>query len=547
MIAFMLLVMVCYGTYHNRKQRAYMIKRIKESYGKANTREYKDGEFNHISGYHYNHLSGVDFHIDDITWNDLDMDRIFREMDRAQSSAGDEYLYHMLRSPRLKADERLEEVIAHYMSHPEDRLKMCTALNDMGRTGKYSIYDYINNLDVLDKRDVYREYVLLLLYVAAIVFTVITKSPIGGVILCGLLMYAGGSYFSGKKKIEPYIVSFSYVFRLLSGTRKVLACSDDGISKEKDRLRTACEGMSGFSRFSSLVMSQGSSDPIQIVLDYIKIFTHVDIIRFYGMRKQVMEHADDIDEMLTVIGFIDACIAIGSYREYLGTYCIPEFVEGGYEAKGLYHPLLTDPVANDVSLRRGMLLTGSNASGKSTMLKTIALSAVLAQSVNTVPAVSYKAPAYRVYTSLSVNDDIVQGYSYYMAEIMSLKLIVDEGKNEATPILACVDEVLRGTNTVERISASTVIMRQLSEVNGLILAATHDLELTDLLKDRYDNYHFEELIEGNDIRFNYKLMPGRASTKNAIRLLSITGYDDELVKEADDMVHRFEETGVFSL
>ncbi len=541
------LVIICYGTFQNKKLRAYRIKRIRESYGKANDRKYSDGEYAHIPGYHYNHLKGAPFCLDEITWNDLDMDRIYHEMDRTQSSAGDEYLYHMLRSPGFAADARLEEVISYYMSHPKERLALSIALSDMGRTGKYSIYDYINNLDVLNGRDVIREYILLAAYVVVIALMLLIHSPVIGVLLAALVIYAGITYFAGKKKIEPYIVSFSYVFRLLTGTKKIIACRDEGIEKELDRLGTSFGRMAGFSRFSSIVMAPGSSDPIQILLDYIKIFTHIDIIRFYGMRGQIMDHIDDIDDMLTVIGFLDSCIAIGSYREYLGNYCVPEFDQGSYNAKGLYHPLLSDPVSNDVTLSRGMLLTGSNASGKSTMLKTIALSALLAQSINTVPADSYKAPAYRIYTSLSVNDDILHGDSYYMAEIKSLKLIVDEGKNEETPILACVDEVLRGTNTVERISASTVIMRQLSEANGLILAATHDLELTELLEDCYDNYHFEELIEGEDIRFNYKLMPGRATTKNAIRLLSITGYDEDLVKEADDMARRFEKTGVFSL
>ncbi len=547
MLGAIALIMICYGTFHNKRQRAYRIKCIKDSYGTPCRRKYGDGEYVHIPGYHYNHLQNVDFNIDDITWNDLDMDRIYHEMNRTLSSAGDEYLYHLLRSPRLHADMRLEEVITYFMDHPDERLKLSVALSDMGRTGKYSIYDYINNLDVLNGRDVRKEYLLLILYVAAIAFMAISGSPVGGVVLALVLIYAGITYFSGKKKIEPYIVSFSYVFRLLSAAGQIRKCGNDGIKKEMDGLKEACDKMAGLGRFSGIVMSTPSSDPLQILMDYIKIFTHIDIIRFYGMRKQIMDHSKDIDLMLTIIGFLDASIAIGSYREYLGTYCVPDLTGDKYEATGLYHPLLSDPVANDVCLDRGMLLTGSNASGKSTMLKTIALSALLAQSVNTVPATSYKAPAYRIYTSLAVNDDIMQGDSYYMAEIKSLKLIVDEGKEEETPILACVDEVLRGTNTVERISASTVIMKQLSEVNGLILAATHDIELTDLLADCYDNYHFEELIEGRDIRFNYKLMPGKATSKNAIRLLSLTGYDEELVREASDMAKRYEETGVFSI
>ena len=110
-------------------------------------------------------------------------------------------------------------------------------------------------------------------------------------------------------------------------------------------------------------------------------------------------------------------------------------------------------------------------------------------------------------------------------------------------MLCFVDEVLRGTNTVERIAASTEILRSLDKKNCICFAATHDIELTHLLTKNYDNYHFEEDIADNDISFSYKIMCGRATTRNAIRLLGIMGYDKQIIEEAEQMANHFMKTG----
>ena len=110
-------------------------------------------------------------------------------------------------------------------------------------------------------------------------------------------------------------------------------------------------------------------------------------------------------------------------------------------------------------------------------------------------------------------------------------------------MLLFVDEVLRGTNTVERIAAATQILRSLSEYKALAFAATHDIEMTELLKNEYDNYHFEEKIEKDSIVFPYRLLPGKASTKNAIRLLHLMGYDAEITEKASRQAENFVETG----
>ena len=110
-------------------------------------------------------------------------------------------------------------------------------------------------------------------------------------------------------------------------------------------------------------------------------------------------------------------------------------------------------------------------------------------------------------------------------------------------MLCCIDEVLRGTNTVERIAASAEILRCFAQTKTLCFAATHDLELTGLLEDVYDNYHFSEQIVDGDVCFSYKLKTGPSNSCNAIALLDSLGYDRTLVEKARQRADRFMSLG----
>ena len=129
-------------------------------------------------------------------------------------------------------------------------------------------------------------------------------------------------------------------------------------------------------------------------------------------------------------------------------------------------------------------------------------------------------------------------------EIKALKRIVNAAEiNAKNPLLCFVDEVLRGTNTVERIAASTQILEKLSENNVICFAATHDIELTHLLENKYDNFHFEEEVKKGDVLFSYRLLGGRAHTRNAIKLLEIIGFSKDIINKADNMANSFLKTG----
>ena len=186
--------------------------------------------------------------------------------------------------------------------------------------------------------------------------------------------------------------------------------------------------------------------------------------------------------------------------------------------------------------------SGANSSGKSTYLKTVALAVLMAQSICTVLAERYEAAAFRIYTSMALRDDLLAGESYYIVETKSLKRILDAAE-EASPILCVVDEVLRGTNTVERIAASSEVLRAMADDGLLCLAATHDIELCELLQDCFDLYHFEEQVGENEMLFDYVIRPGKASSRNAINLLQLMGFDRHIVDRAHQKANRYLETG----
>jgi DNA mismatch repair ATPase MutS len=241
-------------------------------------------------------------------------------------------------------------------------------------------------------------------------------------------------------------------------------------------------------------------------------------------------------------------LSICYYRASLdGKYCTPEFVsDEEYRIEEGYHPLLENPVPNSITLKRGLLLTGSNASGKSTFLKMSAINSIFAQTIHTCTALAYRGRLYRIYSSMALRDDLNLGDSYYMAEIKSLKRVIDAARDkEAAPVLCFVDEVLRGTNTTERIAASSMVLDYFTKEGVFCFAATHDGELCGILADKYDIYHFEGDMTGGDVIFDYRIRTGPATTRNAIKLLESIGYDKSIVTAAEAMAEYFDKEGIW--
>ena len=145
---------------------------------------------------------------------------------------------------------------------------------------------------------------------------------------------------------------------------------------------------------------------------------------------------------------------------------------------------------------------------------------------------------------MALEDDLLAGESYYVTEIKSIRRILTVAEQER-PVLCVVDEVLRGTNTAERIAASSAILETLFDAGVLCLAATHDLELCALLAGKYRMCHFAETVGEGSMDFDYRLREGPARSRNAIRLLGMMGFDAGLVSKAERRAKRYLETGAW--
>ena len=537
-----------------KNQEKLFKKYLRENYGKEPPKEYSLERFARLGSYLERHKE--EKQLDDITWNDLGMDEVFRRIDRTYSAAGEEYLYYTLRniSCGREALEHLEEVVNWLQEQENIKVRIQLLMKRLGHLGKYSLYDYLDNLDYLGERS-NRKIVLGNLLYLPFLLLLFVQPAMGtiGIVLC--MLWHIMTYFREKKVIEPYIISFAYVLRLIDVCEELEKQKIPVYRRELDELREALKSLRELRRGAYWVMAgnQGKSggNPLDILADYLRMILHLDIWQFNLMLRKLRLKTNEVDRLLGITGYLDMAISVGGFRRSLEGYCIPQLEENANKVylhmEGGWHPLLTHPVKNSIRADRGVLLTGSNASGKSTFLKMVAVNAVLAQTIHTCTAESYHAPVFRIFSSMALRDSIQNGESYYIVEIRSLKRILDAAQTETAPVLSFVDEVLRGTNTVERIAAATQILIHLSESGVLCFTATHDIEMTELLKDCYDNYHFEEVIRDGDISFPYELLPGRAGTRNAIRLLALMGYDKEITERAAAQAEDFIQTGKWSV
>ena len=549
-----LLIFFGYQANKNKKNKQARIRKyLNDLWGKESDREYPGVQFERIRKY-FDALKRSDF-VDDITWNDLGMDNIFMAMNYTQSSIGEDCLYDRLRRMDY-TDEELKEfdrLVDYFYSNKDVAIKYLETFAQIGRTKSISVYDFIHNLTKIGIRSNAVHYLYGATLLSAIALIFITP-PFGILATIFTVCVNIIQYYKLKGQVEGYFLCCGYLTGVIVYSKDIFELGDNELNEYTSELKGLYKELLPIIKNSFLLGGNTVSGSIgEIFMEYLRMLFHIDLIKFNSMTKLTIEKLDKIDRMYELMGYIESACAVAFYRahfnEYYGYFCKPDFKDDkeGLRTEEIYHPLLESPVANTIDETRCVLLTGSNASGKSTFLKTIGLNAILAQTIYTCSAKCFVMKRCKVYSSMSLRDDLQNNESYYIVEIKALKRIIDAA-NTGEQIICFVDEVLRGTNTVERVSASTEILKSFAddkERNVLCYAATHDIELTHLLEEWYGNYHFEEQIVDDDVLFNYELNSGRATSRNAISLLKVMGYDEEIIKAARARADRFTETGKY--
>ena len=196
------------------------------------------------------------------------------------------------------------------------------------------------------------------------------------------------------------------------------------------------------------------------------------------------------------------------------------------DVQDIKHPMLNENVciANDfISNDDINIITGSNMSGKSSFMKTIAVNLILANCGSNVCATSFTFTFLRMFTSIKVSDDINKNISTFYGELLRIKNIIDYSKEITYPMIVFIDEIFKGTNYNDRIFGAKEIIKLLSTLNCIVIISTHDFELCQIDNKSIYNYHFEERYENGNIIFDYKLLKGKCKTTNARFLMNSIG------------------------
>lgn len=537
----------------NIKRNRQIKERIEKDWGNDIEEEYSEDDLKTIAEYFNNRRKDEEkeFFIDEITWNDLNMNSIFKKMNNTESSPGEQYLYNMLREP-LYDEKKLEErnnLISFFQEHEDERKKIQYILAKLGKARNCFISDYFYEKDEKRKSSLmyYRILAAMPIIGAAIVFLNI---HIGVIVIFASILVNMFTYYKEKGEINHKLEAFKYIIQIIKHSALILKEDIKELENYNIKLKEAFKGIKSIKNTSFTTGSNGTD--VGMISEYISILFLRDLINYERMSDLLMKKSKEFKIIFEVVGTIDSLIAVAAYRKRLNYYVIPELIkcnnkrEATCTFKDIVHPLIKEPIPNCLEMTDSILITGSNASGKSTFLKTIAINIILAQTIYTSLAKEFKCCYFKIYTSMALKDDIFNNESYYIVETKSLKRIIDSANREI-PTICFVDEILRGTNTVERISASAQVLKYLTLNNCICVAATHDVELTHILEKYFTNYHFQEKIDNNEITFDYRVHEGRSTTQNAIKLLGILGYSNTIVEKAQEKANKFLNDGVWEI
>lgn len=469
--------------------------------------------------------------LDDITWEDLEMDQIFTRINHTNSFIGEQMLFHKLH--RLRAEENfdLESRLDFLDQNEKERLDIEIKLFRIGKgTSAYYLPEFLRNTDLWEIGNSFALHILQVLLACFFFMSFFFENIffVAGLVCIAILNLM--IYLNLKMKYEIYLESLGEFLRIYEFADWMVRYDKAGLFST-DSVKRAVKSLKGLSKgvmkINDRKQSNMTGDVLAILAEYIWGATLLDVSMFNHIMKIIYDKQADVMTLLEFAGEIDSEIAVLSYRKSLDFWCAPHFEDCGMRVRGLVHPLLEHPVKNDFVLKDRAVITGANASGKSTFMKAVAINCILAQTINTCTADRMSLGRMYVMTCMSLRDDVMTGESYYYREARYLKRMIDV-IDARIPVLCVIDEILKGTNTGERIAASKAILEYIGNTDSMVLVATHDSELTE--SAYYRKYHFENRISNGDIQFDYKIQEGNSRQSNAIALLELLKYHKSIIE-----------------
>ncbi|MFK8102223.1 MAG: DNA mismatch repair protein MutS [Saprospiraceae bacterium] len=493
-----------------------------------------------------NDMETTEYTLSDRSVEDLDFHDFFASIDRTTSAVGQQYLYDRLR--RLETSEAkaaaLESELNFYTQDEKRTVALQKILSQLSTSNDY-YFPFLIFGDLPPRLNFFS----VIRVLQMITFLSIFASIFYPSFLLLLILIFGINLFLHywhKMRIGNFAAIFARLVRLTKTAKQLLVYTqpEKGIDATLTKQIHQVEKLTGKVLLLKTENLQGNeiTSLIWYIFELFKIITLTEISTFHTVVDDIQVARPAIKSLFDFIGKIDLRLSINRLRTELPFYSQPIFTAAQKEMElvGIYHPLVKNCVENDLHLvNKSLLLTGSNMSGKTTFIRTVNLNLIAAQTMNTSFSKKYRAPILAIASSIRITDDLQEDKSYYMEEVAAIGHLIDCAE-QAPQFLFTIDEVFKGTNTIERISAAKAILAYLTQKNNIVFVSTHDIELTELLSDTYELHYFQESIADEKLSFDYKIKQGALKQKNAIRILEIAGYPKEILAEARRLTVKFE-------
>jgi len=305
------------------------------------------------------------------------------------------------------------------------------------------------------------------------------------------------------------------------------------IEKIKHRIKNK-EGLEFFKqldKLSSIIDAiSNRRNPFYVFFNILALWDFQNII---ALERWKQKSAKVLKDWFDALGSMEALASLAVIRLENAAWVMPVICDGKeavFETKRIGHPLLTGKSThNDFAIDhkvKVLMITGSNMSGKSTLLRTAGINLVLAYAGAPVCARLFQASIMGINTCMRVTDNLGDNISSFYAELLRIKKIVTEAETGKRGFFL-LDEIFKGTNSLDRHTGAKALINKLSLTNSIGLVSTHDLELCELEREnnRIANYHFQEYYQAGRIYFDYQLRPGPSTTRNALYLMQLAGID----------------------
>jgi len=498
--------------------------------------------FDLISLFHKNISTKLDESelVDNKTWSDLNLDDIFSILDRNTSPIGQQYLYHLLHKYEKNSDKLTKrfKLIEYFKNNSELRELLQLEFARLDETSSYFIAPLIYGK--LPSRPKYYFLFFALSYLAITSLLLIFIN--GSFLFLALVVFLTNliiNYFFSKK-IHQYFAGFSSLNLLFITANKINKIQNNNIS-ELEYLRNKTSLIKNLNKkVGSLVIDKASmNDMLSGLVAYLDIYFLYDLRKYSTSIGILIKYQKEIQQIFENVGQLDVAISIASYLSNQTNYCNPKFSSvNSISFTDVYHPLIPDAKSNNLDeLDKSALITGSNMAGKTTFIKTVGVNFILAQAFNFCLSKSATIPKLIVKSAINRSDDLESNKSYFLVEVEELQNFIKLSKSNSK-YLFLIDEIFRGTNTVERLASSTAVLDFLNK-NNFVFVTTHDIELQELLNHKYEMFHFSEQVEDKNFYYDYKIQEGPTSSGNAIRLLEIKGYPEDITTKAKDLAKKF--------